>query len=146
MTNETSLDNVDINIDSIDDMPGFDTPPSGEYLCNLSLVIKELGGKPVLAFVFTLGEQISEGTQHTEKPKLPGQKFDILFNLDEKGLPWVKPHLKMLQSATGSSPALTEIVGNSQGVNVSATFNYRSYTSGTGEAKEAYQLKALRMA
>lgn len=145
---EQTLDqaSASINIDSIEDMPGFDTPPSGTYACALSTMIKEINSKPVLSFAFTLQDTLALGTQNTEAPHLPGQKFDTLFNLDAKGLPWAKPYLQTLRAATGSSGDLAEIVGNSQGLNVVASFNYRSYVNKDGEAKQQFQLKTLKMA
>jgi len=149
MSEQTMNEMPEMTLDNIEDMPGFDLPPSGEYLCALSLQYKVLNAKPKLEFQFEIKEIINKGDQHPEAPAMPGQKFGVLTNYDETGLKFAKKHLAMCQAAIGCGPSLSEIIGGTKDLPVKVTFNYRTQDKidpNTNKPYENLQIKAMAVA
>lgn len=141
---ETSLNSLpNFNLDTVEDMPGFETPPSGRYACSLSTVMKEINGKPYISFDYTLIEQLAKGTQNLGNPAMPGQKFNTLVGYNEKGLAYAKPVLMKLRTALGLGGGVQDIVDSVKDLAVEVTFNYRGYTNNKGEAAESFNLVSL---
>lgn len=122
----------DLDLDDIEDLPGFDTPPSGEYICSLTLTRKELKGKDYVSFDFKLIEVKQIGTQEIENPAVVGQKFGVLFGYTEQGLGFMKPYLKQFKTALGTSGNISEIIEATKDLNVDVVFKYKA-SKGTGE-------------
>ncbi len=131
MSEATMNDMPEMSLDDLEDVAGFDTPPSGKYLCRVSLSSKELKDKPYLIMTFELLETIQLGDQETDKPRVPGQKFDILTGYNNENLKYVKKHLAMLKDAVGCEGTLSAIIDNVKDVPVEATFKYKESVSRT---------------
>ena len=148
MTEETMNSVPDMQLDNIEDVPGFDLPPSGEYICNLSLQYKVLKEKPKLEFQFEIVEVVAIGTQHPDAPAMVGQKFGILSNYDDTGLKYAKKHLVLCQQALGCAPSVAEIIAGAKDIPVRVTFNYRTQDKidpNTNKPFENLQIKTMTL-
>jgi hypothetical protein len=68
-------------LDDIEDIPGFETPPPGSYILEVTTDVKEVKGKHCVEANFTVIETV-ELVDHDAKPVIPGTKFSTLFQLD----------------------------------------------------------------
>ena len=120
----------DIALDSVEDLPGFEVPPQGRYLCLLTISPKEINGKGNLEFKYVVQETIELASPTDVEPK-QGANFTELFSYD-KGLPMAKDKLKKLCEGLGipTSSSLSEIVESAQGVGVEATLKHRKNPKG----------------
>jgi hypothetical protein len=136
----------DLDLDDIEDLPGFDTPPSGEYVCALSLAQKTLKDKEYVSFDFKLIETKQLGTQELDNPHVVGQKFGVLYGYTEQGLGFMKPHLKQFKAALSTSGKISEIIEATKDLNVAVTFKYKeSKGSGENEGKEYKNLVIAKL-
>lgn len=122
----------DLDLDDIEDLPGFDTPPSGEFICALSLNQKTLKDKEYVSFDFKLIEVKQLGSQELDNPCVAGQKFGVLYGYTEQGLGFMKPYLKQFKTALNTSGKISEIIEATKDLNVNVTFKYKE-SKGTGE-------------
>jgi hypothetical protein len=120
----------DISLDSIEDLPGFEVPPQGRYLCLLTIAPKEINGKGNLEFEYTVQETIELASPTDVEPK-QGATFTELFSYD-KGLPMAKDKLKKLCEGLGipTNSSLADIVESVQGVGVEVTLKHRKNPKG----------------
>jgi hypothetical protein len=75
----------DIDMEGIVAAPAYDTPPSGSYICAVSMQQKMIGNDTPKRCVIAdceLLDTLEVGTQHTEKPHAAGQKFGIMKFVD----------------------------------------------------------------
>ena len=130
----------DMQLDDIEDLPGFDTPPSGEYVCSVSLAAKTLKDKDYISFDFKLIEVKQLGDQETERTSVVGQQFGVLFRYNEQGLSYMKPYLKQFKEALKTSGSIAEIVEATKDVNVLVMFKYKTSKGkvGTENAGKEY--------
>ena len=104
----TELD-LDMELDAIEDLPDFLTPPSGAYvLLQLSHEKKDIGEHPAMEFKFKI-EQILEITgdlDEDEKPPEIGAEFSMAFMLDNKfGQGSLKEYLMPIAKHAGTTKA-----------------------------------------
>lgn len=147
---EQAMNDVSIlgmDLDTVEDVPGFDNPPSGTYKCSVSLNVKEINAKQFLSFDYTLLEVVSKGVQHPDNPTMEGQKFNTLSTLDTNGIKYAKEKLVFLKGLAGvEGNTIQDIVDGVKEIPVTATFKYRSYTDkASGEKKESFECAKLEV-
>jgi hypothetical protein len=82
------------SIDDLADLPGFETPPPGSYILNVTCEVKKVNEKDAVEASFTVVET-SELANDSDTPVPAGTKFSTLFMLDnEFGVGNLKKFLK----------------------------------------------------
>jgi hypothetical protein len=136
----------DLDLDDIEDLPGFSAPPSGNYICALTTEFKTLKEKEYVEFQFEIVELKQLGTQELDNPAVVGQKFGVLFGYNQQGLEFMKPYLKQFKEALKTSGSVKEIVEATTSLNVAVTFKYRTSTGKAGTADAGKEYKNLTIA
>jgi hypothetical protein len=77
---ELSIDLLDMDMDEIETLPGFETPPEGEYLLDLKTQMKKVGTNIVVETAFELLECLKQNNEE-DKPAAPGTKFSNLYTI-----------------------------------------------------------------
>ena len=82
MTNQTdfSLELLDMTMDEIEDLPGFEVPYNGDYLLKLTSQTKVVNDKPALECTFEVIECLKKDNDADPDSK-EGDKFSKLFFL-----------------------------------------------------------------
>ena len=102
-TNDTPMSFDDIDVSGVVAAPSFSNPPSGQYLVKATLNQKLVNEKRAVIVDMELMEVLSLGTQHTELPADPGQKFNSLYFCDKpEKFPYVKRDLAAFFDAVGT--------------------------------------------
>lgn len=123
MTQANALELPAIDLNDIEDMAAFTSPPAGTYVVSVSIAAKQINDNPMLEFTYELAEIIEVGTDEADRPAKVGQKWSDLHKLDSDGLMYAKPKLAFLGKMNGVS-TLPDIVAASQGVQVKAEVKY----------------------
>lgn len=137
---------MDLDLDDIEDLPGFSTPPSGEYVCSLSLEAKDIKDKQYVSFDFKLVEVKQLGDQEVTNPAVVGQKFNVLYQYNEQGLSYMKPYLKKFKEALQTTGSVAEIIAATTDLNVLVTFKYSSSVGKAGTANAGKEYKNFNIA
>lgn len=155
MSEQSLNDMPSLSLDDIEDAPGFDTPPSGKYLCAMSLTSKHIKDKPYISVDFELKEVVAFGdqTEYKDRPALPGQKFNVLYQFSDQGLKYLKPHLIMARTALGCGADVAEIIASTKDLMVEATFKYRkspakdgsTNSDGTPKVYDNFQISSMKV-
>lgn len=106
MSQDQAIQFDDIDFSGIEAAPAFETPPSGQYLVDVSMAQKLIGDdkKRAVEVSFVLREVIQLGQQHSEKPSDPGQKFSTLyFCHDAEKYQYLKRDLRAFFEAVGTT-------------------------------------------
>ena len=94
----------DIDLTGITAAPSFESPPSGSYIVLVSMAQKLIAEKRAIEIGMELVETIEVGTQHTEKPADPGQKFSSLsFIHTPDSVTYMMRDLRAFFEATGAT-------------------------------------------
>lgn len=102
-TNDTPMSFDDIDMSGVVAAPSFANPPSGQYLVDVSMSQKLVNEKRAVVVDMELVEVIELGTQHTEYPADPGQKFNALYFVDKpERFEYVKRDLAVFLDAVGT--------------------------------------------
>lgn len=72
---------LDISIDDIEDLPGFNVPSNGEYICKLEAMQKEVNEKSCVEFAFEVVQCLKKDKDSDDDAK-EGDRFSILFMLE----------------------------------------------------------------
>lgn len=99
---------LDANLDDIDTLPGFVTPPSGAYIVTLhkGLEEKKIGEHPALEASLSINQvvELSEQLGAGEEAPKEGDMFSLAFMLDNKiGAGMLKDFVKPLGEKLGTS-------------------------------------------
>ena len=132
---------MDLTLDDIEDLPGFETPPSGQFICSLTLDAKDIKDKSYVSFDFKLVEVKQLGDQELDQPAIVGQKFNVLFQYNEQGLQYMKPYLKQFKEALKTTGSVPEIIEAVTDLNVLATFKYSKSVGKAGTANAGKEYK-----
>lgn len=73
------------NLDDLDDLPSFETPPVGAYVLSVTTEQKEINGKHAIEAKFTVKETV-ELKDPQMKAVAEGTQFSTLFTLNEFGV------------------------------------------------------------
>lgn len=105
MTDQTqAISFDDIDMDGVVAAPAYESPPSGSYIALVSMSQKLISEKRCIEISMELQEVVEIGTQHTEKPHDPGQKFNALtFIHTPDTVTYMKRDLRPFFEATGTS-------------------------------------------
>jgi hypothetical protein len=105
-----SADLFNASIDDLADLPGFETPPAGSYVLEVSTDVKNLSGKDAVEASFTVVETV-ELDDAAGVPVANGTKFSTLFMLDnEFGVGNLKKFLAPFSAHFGE-PNIGKLVG-----------------------------------
>lgn len=101
MANETiAIDSLDLDIEDLADLKGFEAMPAGDHRVTISFVQKEVNNVMNVEMTMAVVEsvQLAEGATAPN----PGTEFSVLFNLDkELGQGKLKEILKVLAGKFG---------------------------------------------
>jgi hypothetical protein len=93
----------DIDVSGVEAAASFANPPSGQYIVNVSMAQKLVAEKRAISIDMELVDIIDIGTQHTEMPAVPGQKFNSLAFIDKaERIPYVKRDLAVFFESVGT--------------------------------------------
>lgn len=109
-TNDTPMSFDDIDVSNVQAAPSFSNPPSGQYLVKVTMSQKLVNEKRAVVVDMELAEVLELGTQHTEMPTEPGQKFNALYFCDKpERIPYVKRDLSAFLDAIGTQSINTMV-------------------------------------
>lgn len=147
----------DFDMDAVDSMPEFVNEIKGVYACDLSLErdAGEKNGKHYdnLVFKFIIEEEIEQGKDfgvsvddliYVRFPLTLSQRDIEQGNKHPFGLRLAKDHLASLAESLGTSNRLNDIVKESQGTKVIATFDTR-YSKGKNSEGETIEYKNIQI-
>ncbi len=150
MSNDNlDLDLLDMNLEDIEDIPGFEAPYAGEYVLRLAAEIKDINKIKYLE----IGYEVVECTKknNDEDPDtIPGTKFSQLFALTgdadrvKQSLGYCKKLLAGVAESVGEGNLLILVRDHLPGMMTTATLNRRQ----DKEDKEKFYpiVKNLRVA
>jgi len=75
---------LDQDLDSIEDLPGFEVPPTGEYLLKMTTAIKKINDKIFVETSYEVLECVKQDKEEDIPAKL-GNKFSSLFTIKGDG-------------------------------------------------------------
>lgn len=102
-TNDTPMSFDDIDLSEVQAAPSFSNPPSGQFLVRVTLGQKLVSEKRAVVADMELVEVLAMGSQHTELPADPGQKFNALYFCDKpEKFQYVKRDLAAFFDAVGT--------------------------------------------
>lgn len=81
---ELDMSLLDMEIDSIEDLPGFEVPVNGEYLLKLETSLKAINGKQFIETSYELLECLKQDND-SDLPSKAGSKFSSLFTIKGDG-------------------------------------------------------------
>lgn len=88
-TRNAAFDNMEAllgaSLDDLDDLPSFDCPPPGVYICSVTTDIKEVNKNDAVEASYTI-QEVTELADANMKPPIAGSKFSTLFTLNEIGV------------------------------------------------------------
>lgn len=121
---------LDLDLDDIEELPGFEVPWPGRYLMRLTAAMKEINNKSGLELSYEVVECL-EKNDPSSPDTAAGTKFSQVFFLT--GTPeavktaksFLKQQLKGIAEAVGEGNLLVLIRDHLQGVMVEATVNRR---------------------
>ena len=109
-TNDTPMSFEDIDVSGVQAAPSFSNPPSGQFLVKVTMDQKLVAEKRAVVVDMELVEVLAIGTQHTELPADPGQKFNALYFCDKpERIPYVKRDLEAFLTAIGTQSINTMV-------------------------------------
>lgn len=112
------------SIDDIDDLPGFETPPAGQYILTVNCEVKEVNDKQCVEASFVVEDTV-ELKNKEDQPPVKGTKFSTLFMLDnEFGVGKLKAFLKPFAQHFGVT-AVSELIGEINDLVISAKVTNR---------------------
>lgn len=76
-----NLDLLDKNIDDIEDLPGFETPVNGEYILEMTVLLKKISDKTCVVTDYVMSQCVKQDNE-SEKPTPVGTKFSQMFPLE----------------------------------------------------------------
>lgn len=82
-TQQANLALLDMSIDDIDDLPGFECPVNGVYTLKFSTSVKVVNDKDAVEASFEVIE-CNEQNNAADEPTKPGTKFSCLYFLDNE--------------------------------------------------------------
>lgn len=103
-----NLDSDDLDLDTVEAAPGFDKPPTGKYICETSVALKEFkdknsdGMKKYVELRFKLVSVVEVADEDSDKPRTIGQQFSILTERTEDRMAYVVKPLKLISGLVGS--------------------------------------------
>ena len=80
MTKEINLDLLDMEIDGIEDLPGFTVPYNGEYNLRMTMAMKEVNSKACVETSYEVIDCIRKNNDG-DPDTVPGTKFSSLYFL-----------------------------------------------------------------
>lgn len=80
MSNDMNLDLLDMNLDDIEDLPGFEAPYPGEYLLGMKAQVKVVNDRNAVAIDYEVKECLKKNND-ADPDTIPGTKFSQLFFL-----------------------------------------------------------------
>ncbi len=122
--NDTPMSFDDIDVSGVTAAPAFSNPPSGQYLVLVSMSQKLVNEKRAVVVDMELSEVLELGTQHTELPAEPNQKFNALYFVDKpERLEYVKRDLGAFLDAVGTQ-SINQMVAAIQKMPVKIVWSY----------------------
>lgn len=75
---------LDMNMEDIEDLPGFEVPPTGEYIFKLTTAMKEINNKIFIETQYEVVECLKKD-KDTDADGKPGNKFSSLYTIRGDG-------------------------------------------------------------
>lgn len=122
-TNNIDISSIDMN--TVEDLEGFELPPAGSYTAALSLAVKDINGENKLEWTYTIVDAIELDDPSAEVPA--NAKFSTLSDLKPKNLKYSKHKCTILAESLGISANLGDIVENVQNVEVTCILKHKPY-------------------
>lgn len=130
MSDNTDLDLLDVQLDDIEDLAGFEVPSAGEYVLRLSAEIKDVSDKKCLEIGYEVMECLKKNND-TDPDAIPGTKFSQLFGLQgeeekvKKALQFAKKLLAGVAEQVGEGNLAVLVRDHLPGMVVEATVKRR---------------------
>lgn len=130
MSDNTDLDLLDVQLDDIEDLAGFEVPSAGEYVLRLSAEIKDVADKKCLEIGYEVMECLKKNND-TDPDAIPGTKFSQLFGLQgeeekvKKALQFAKKLLAGVAEQVGEGNLAVLVRDHLPGMIVEATVKRR---------------------
>lgn len=130
MSNIENLDMLDMNLEDIQDLPGFEVPYPGEYILKLDAAVKSVNDKQAVEISYEVVECMKKNND-TDPDTIPGTKFSQLFFLQGEpesvkiSLGRLKQLLAPLAEQLGEGNLLVLVRDHLKSLMVSATVNRR---------------------
>ena len=128
--NDLGVELLDLDMSSVADLAGFELPPEGRYLCNLSLSTKDVNGVNSVEFNYKVVEAIE--LVDPEAVVKPNASFSSATGITAERLPFIKVKCGILAEALGIPANLKSLIENVQNLQVELTLKHRR-----GKAKSA---------
>ena len=128
--NDLDVNLLDLDMSSVPDLAGFELPPKGKYLLDLSLEKKEINGKQCVSFNYKVVEALELADPDAEVK--PNAVFNTLTELNPERLPYINVKCGILAQALGCTPTLSNLISEVQNIRIEATLKHRK-----GKAKSA---------
>lgn len=112
------------SLDDLDDLPSFSVPPTGSYILGVSMEQKEINSKPAIEASFVVVETV-ELADKEETPAKAGDKFSMLFTLNEIGIGKLKEFCVPFAEHFGEKSIGTLVKETIKNVQVAATVKQR---------------------
>lgn len=149
MADKLNLDELDIldkQLDDIEDLAGFEVPPTGTYGFNLSMAVKEVNDKPAVEVGLELMDVVELANDNDTAPAV-GTKCSMLFFLagKEEAVKMSLGRLKELAVPLGEhfgTTNLKEIIGRCKDP-ILVEANLKRRTDKEDKDKHYASLKAL---
>jgi hypothetical protein len=122
---------LDISLDDIEDLPGFEVPPEGEYVLQVTAATKTVSDKIAVEMAYEVKE-CTKKNNDTDPDPVVGTKFSVLYFLQGKpdSVKISKGRLKLLLAEiaeqTGEGNLLVLIRDHLAGAVVTATVKRRA--------------------
>lgn len=75
---------LDMNMEDIEDLPGFDVPVTGEYILKMETAMKEINNKTFVETSYEVIECLKKD-KDTDPDSKPGSKFSSLYTIKGDG-------------------------------------------------------------
>lgn len=133
--NEELFELLDQSVEELADLEKFEPIPAGTHVCDLTWERKEINGHPAIIGKFKVQETLEMANSNEPVPE-PGKTGDLAFILTRKdkdtqevvankvGQGQLKEILRVLKETFGGETP-NEIIENTQGARVAATFKVR---------------------
>lgn len=118
-------DLMDSNIDDLEDLPSFETPPVGFYGLDFTLEKKKINEKPAIGANFVIKEVLELKNKDAKMPEL-GAKFGMLFMMDnEWGQKAFTSFIRPVAAAKGLTKMRDIITACAEATTINATVKHR---------------------
>lgn len=139
-----TAENISVNelfsmsIDDLADLPSFEVPVPGSYVLDTSIAMKQINGRDTIEATFVVVELVEPVKPLEDGVRKPvvGDKFNMLFQLNEIGLRKFKKLIAPIAIATGEKRLQNLVSGSVKDLQIAALVGHRVVENKeTGEKK-----------